>query len=326
MADPLGWGIIGCGDVVEKKSGPSILGTGDSRIVGVMRRDAAKAQPFAEANGIALCTDDAAAIIDHPDVAIVYVATPPSSHRQYVVAAARAGKHVLVEKPMGRSAAEDDEMIAACRASGVELFVAYYRRFHPHVLAMKELIDSGRIGRPVAAQIDYAQPPAPDTSWGGGWRVEPETSGGGLFVDVVSHRLDVMVYLLGEPSNVRGLAATFDPQSRVEQAVSLSVRFESDGLCSVSGDFASPRAADRFVIAGTEGVIDSARLDGHAFTLRSGDAFEEFRFDPLAAPHVGLVRHIEGVLAGREANAASGEQGRLTDWIIDRGLGRAAAG
>ena len=147
MSASLGWGIIGCGNVVEKKSGPSILKSGGSRIVGVMRRDAEKARPFAEAVGAALCTAEADEILNHPHVDIVYVATPPSSHKQYVLAAAAAGKHVLVEKPMGLSAAEDQQMIDACRQAGVQLFVAYYRRFHPHVLKMKELIDSGRIGQ-----------------------------------------------------------------------------------------------------------------------------------------------------------------------------------
>ncbi len=323
MSRSVGWGVIGCGDVVFKKSGPSILQAGGSRIVGVMRRDAAKAQPFAEEHGIGLCTDDAEAILTHPEVDIVYVATPPSSHRTYVLAAARAGKHVLVEKPMGLSAEEDREMIAACEGAGVQLFVAYYRRFHPHVLKMKELIDSGRIGRPLTAQIDFAQPSAP--GYDSGWRVQPEISGGGLFVDVVTHRIDLMVYLLGEPQEVCGLSATYDPSSPVEQAAALSVRFAEGALCSITGDFASVRSADRFVIAGSEGVIDAPRLDGHGFSLRSGAATEEFRFEPLSAPHLGLIRHIERVLAGREPNASPGAHGLLTDRILDEGLQRPPA-
>ena len=222
MADSLNWGIIGCGNVVEKKSGPSLLMAGHSRIVAVMRRDVAKARPFAEAHRIPLCTADAAEVIGHPGVDIVYIATPPASHKEYVLAAARGGKHVLVEKPMGLSAAEDTEMIDACQQAGVELFVAYYRRFHPHVLKMKELVDSGRIGYPVMAQIDFAQPPIPGYDWG--WRVRPETSGGGLFVDVVTHRIDLMVYLLGKPETVYGLDAVFDSASRVEEAAALAVK------------------------------------------------------------------------------------------------------
>jgi predicted dehydrogenase len=308
--------------VVEKKSGPSILKAGGSSIVGVMRREAPKARSFAEAHGIPLCSDQAEAILTHRDVDIVYVATPPASHKRFVLAAAAAGKHVLVEKPMGLSAAEDREMIAACKAAGVELFVAYYRRFHPHVLKMKELIDSGCIGGPISALIDYAQPPAPDTSWGGGWRVRPEISGGGLFVDVVSHRIDLMVYLLGEPEEVCGLTTKVEAASRVEQAAAMAVRFAGGAICSISGDFISPYWADRFVIAGTEGVLVAPRLDSHTLTLQRGETVEEFNFQKHSAPHLGLVQHIERVLAGQEASGSSGEQGLMTDTILDAGLHR----
>lgn len=320
MSKTLHWGIIGCGNVVENKSGPAIMQAGGSRIVAVMRRDVAKARPFASAHGIGVCSDNAAEIIGHPEVDIIYVATPPSSHKKYVLAAAQAGKHVLVEKPMGLSAAEDREMIAACERAGLELFVAYYRRFHPHVLKMKELIAADRLGRPVMAQIDFAMPPIPGYDWG--WRVHPEQSGGGLFVDMVTHRIDLMVCLLGEPQDVHGLGATFDPASRVEDGATLAVQFAGGTLCSICGDFASGRRADRFVIAGTKGIIDAERLDSHAFSLRAGEAVEEFKFNPYPAPHLGLIRHIERVLDGGEANASSGAEGFFTDLILDEGLRR----
>ena len=318
MTGMLSWGIIGCGNVVERKSGPSILQAGGSRILAVMRRDVEQARPFAQANGVPLCTADAAVVLHHPDIDIVYVATPPSSHREYVLAAARAGRHVLVEKPMGLSAAEDREMIDVCRKAGVELFVAYYRRFQPHVLKMKELIGAGRIGMPVLAQIDFAQPPIPGHEWG--WRLRPEISGGGLFVDVVTHRIDLMVHLMGEPETACGLSARPDPAGRVEEAASLAVEFRNGAICSISGDFASPRKADRFLIAGDKGVICSEHLDGQAFTLDAGGAVETFQFAPYSAPHVGLVRHIERVLRDHEGNQCPGEAGMCTDAILDMGL------
>lgn len=316
--EPLRWGIVGCGDVVFKKSGPSILGTGASRIVAVMRRDAGKARPFAEAHGIPLCTDEADRVIGHPEVDIVYVATPPASHRDYVLAAAAAGKHVLVEKPMGLSAGQDDEMIAACDAAGVELFVAYYRRFQPHVIQMKALVDGGAIGRPVLAQIDFAQPAVPATA--SGWRVQPEVSGGGLLVDVVSHRIDLLFHLLGEPVASLGMGGRSDPALPVDDATVLAIRMASDVVCSVAGNFASSRSSDRFVIAGTAGILDSERLDGHAFTLQRPQSVETFRFDPYPAPHLGLIRHIEDVLGGRATNASSGRDGRLTDAVLDHAV------
>ena len=317
MQKSLNWGIIGCGDVVFNKSGPSILQADRSRILGVMRREPAKARPFAEAHSIPLCTGDADAILRHPDVDIVYVATPPVAHKAHVLAAARVGKHVLVEKPMGMSAAEDREMIDACDAAGVELFVAYYRRFHPHVAKMRELVAGGRIGRPVFGQIDFATPWRPSD-----WRVQPEISGGGLFVDVVSHRLDVMVSLLGDPVDVHGVRNTFNPDVGVEDAVSVAIRFADGALAAVSADFVSGRSADGFRVVGIRGVIETDHLDGHVFTLKADGESERFEFDPFPAPHLGLIRHIERVLAGEAENASSGRAGMQTDRIIDNALHR----
>jgi len=221
---------------------------------------------------------------------------------------------------MGLSAAEDREMIAACEQAGVELFVAYYRRFHPHVLKMKELLDAGRLGRAISAEVNFAQPPLPGRDWG--WRVQPEVSGGGLFVDVVSHRIDLLVYLLGDPEEVRTLSLRRDTSGRVEEAAALAIRFRNGARAEVHGDFAAPRAADRFTITCSDGSLCSERLDGHAFRATEGERTEEVTFPPYAAPHLGLIRHVERVLAGRETNQAPGRDGLLTDWVLDEGLRR----
>jgi len=253
-------------------------------------------------------------------VDIVYVATPPALHKPYTLAAARAGKPVLVEKPMGLTAAESQAMVDACDAAGVELFVAYYRRFQPHALKMAELIGAGRLGTPVAAQIDFALAAPPAYDWG--WRIAPAVSGGGLFVDVVSHRIDLMIRLLGAPTAVQGLSASFGTTGAVEDVAAAAIRFANGAVCAVSGDFASARTADRFLIAGTGGAICSDNLDGHAFTLTTAGGVEDFRFDPYPAPHLGLIRHIERVLDGQEPNASSGRDGLLTDMVLNGALRR----
>jgi len=320
MTDTLNWAVVGCGDVVFKKSGPSIVAADRSRIVAVMRRNPEAAQPFADEHGIAIRTDDAAAVIEHPHVHIVYVATPPSTHLQYVEQVAAAGKHVLVEKPMGLTAAEDQRMIDACDAAGVQLFVAYYRRFHPHVQAMKRMIEAGKIGRPLLAQIDFEQPMPADGDIG--WRGDPQVSGGGLAADVVAHRLDLLDYLFGPPVDIAGHSTRSTRNLAVEGAAVASVRSESGTLWSVRGAFDGARHLDRFRIVGTEGEIDANPLDGHAFTTRIGDDVQQHRSEKDPAPHLGLIRHIEQVLAGRTENAASGRAGMQTDRVLDVMLGR----
>ena len=315
MNTPLRFGIVGCGDVVEHKSGPSIQRARGSAIAAVMRRDAEKARAYAERNGVPFWTGDADAVIGREDVDVVYVATPPDSHKDYTLRAAAAGKHVLVEKPMAMSAAEGQEMIEACDRAGVQLFVAYYRRFHPHVRKMRELLDAGTIGRPVQAFIDLAS--RVDYARGESWRLRPEIAGGGIVVDVVSHRLDAMIYLLGDVDAFSGSATTFDTDCPVEQGAVMSLRFASGALCAVTGDFYSGRNADRFDVFGARGALRSDPLDGHAFTVITPEGERRHAFEKFPAPHLGLIRHIERVLQGEEENQSSGRDALITERILD---------
>lgn len=312
----LRWAVIGCGDVVEHKSGPSIQLAKGSEIVAVMRRNRAKAEEYALKHNIPIATDNAEKILKNPDIDIVYIATPPNSHHDYALAAADAGKHVLVEKPMALNAQQGQAMIEACKKAGVELFVAYYRRFYPQVEKMRELIQQGRIGKPVQAFIDIASGAPQDT----GWREKPEISSGGFFVDIGSHRLDAMVSLLGDVEEVKGVATSFDENKQVEQTVSISLKFKSGAQCSVTGDFYSGRTADRFSIYGTAGCISTDVLDSSKFTLQTENDTEQFTFEKLPAPHLGLIRHIESVLAGKCENQSSGIDGLITERILDQAV------
>jgi predicted dehydrogenase len=282
-----------------------------------MRRNPEAARPFCEANGIPLCTDSVAEVLAVCDIA--YVATPPCFHKEYVLQAAAAGKHVMVEKPMGISAAEDEEMIAACTAAGVKLFTAYYRRFHPHAVMMKNLIDSGRIGRPLLAQIDFAVSEKCGFDWT--WRLTPSINGGGLFVDVVSHRIDLLFHLLGPLEKAAGFAL-FKEQSGTEQAVSGSILLQNGTVASVCGDFASGGFRDGFTITGTTGRIHTDRLDGHAFDLITGEKSETFKFDKDPCPHRELIRRIERVLLDGEPEETAGGTGIWTDRALDAILHR----
>ena len=153
------WGFIGCGSVTEKKSGPAFGKVEGSEVVAVMRRDAHKAKDYAARHGIEKWYADAQKLIDDPKVNAVYVATPPSTHAQYAIAAMRAGKPVYVEKPMAASYAECQEMVLVSKETGVPCFVAYYRRTLPYFLRVKQLIDDGLLGEISTVQIQFAIPP-----------------------------------------------------------------------------------------------------------------------------------------------------------------------
>src|SRR5688572_4404129 len=190
--DTIRWGIIGCGDMTEVKSGPGFRLAERSELVAVMRRDGAKAANYAKRHDVPRWYDDADKLIRDPEVDAVYVATPPGSHLEYALRVAAAGKPCYMEKPMARSAAECQQMVDAFARAGQPLFVAYYRRGLPRFRKILELIESGRLGRLHAVSHVYqgrAQAPQP----GGpkvpraGWRESVEESGGGLFLDLGSH-------------------------------------------------------------------------------------------------------------------------------------------
>src|SRR6056297_2877555 len=172
------WGIIGCGDVTEKKSGPAFSRVPGSELVAVMRRDGAKAEDYARRHGVPRWYDRSEDLINDPEVNAVYVATPPAFHRDFTLQVATAGKPIYVEKPMALNSVQCDEMVAACRQAGVPLFVAYYRRALPRFLKIRELVESGVLGTIDSFRILLRKPPSQaDLEHRPSWRVDPTIAG-----------------------------------------------------------------------------------------------------------------------------------------------------
>ena len=193
------WGIIGCGDVTEVKSGPGFRKAERSQLVAVMRRNGTLAADYARRHGVARSYDDAGALIADPEVDAVYVATPPDTHCDYALAAAAAGKPALVEKPMARNAAECDRMIEAFEHANLPLYVAYYKRSMPSFAKVAELLKAGAIGRVTGATYRMA---VPHHRRGNPWRVNAAVAGAGHFLDVGSHALDILDFYLGPIGDV----------------------------------------------------------------------------------------------------------------------------
>src|SRR3954469_21503427 len=199
------WGIIGCGDVTEVKSGPGFQKANGSALVAVMRRDLAKAQDYARRHGVPRAYDRADALIADPEVDAVYIATPPSSHLELALRVAGAGKPCLVEKPMTLDRAESVRMVEAFAAAGRPLGAAYYRRALPRFLLVRDCLRDGAIGQVTSVHVQVTAPLlAGDAA--SMWRVDPAVSGGGLFFDLASHTFDLLDFLLGPVRRVRGIA------------------------------------------------------------------------------------------------------------------------
>ena len=249
------WGIIGCGNVTEVKSGPGFQQARGSQLVAVMRRDGTLAKDYALRHGVPRWYTEAQQLIDDPEVDAIYIATPPKMHYPYTIAAAKAGKPVYVEKPMAINTAEGLEMIAACQSNGVPLFVAYYRRALPRFVKVKELVENGAIGSLRFVQISLTQPPQLPLTDELPWRLRPEIAGGGLFVDLASHTFDFLDFVLGPIINVRGFARNQTGTYQVEDIISAAFEFENGVLGAGIWCFNSFDTKDEIILVGSNGRI-----------------------------------------------------------------------
>lgn len=315
----INWGIIGCGDVTEKKSGPGFQKAENSRLVAVMRRNGRLAEDYARRHGVPKWYDNAGALINDPDVHAVYIATPPSSHKEYTLLAAGAGKPVYVEKPMALHYAECREMTDACRDADVPLNVAYYRRALPRFLKIKELLDNRAVGEVHFVRTTLYQPPYPQDRDPNNvqWRVRPEISGGGHFVDLASHTLDFLDYILGPIQSVKGIASNQAGSYPAEDIVSGTFLFES-GIHGVGlWCFNAFEKYDRTEIIGSDGIISFSTFDPSPVRLKTVSGVEDFFIDHPEHIQQPLIQAVVDELNGRGTCPSTGVSAARTTYVMD---------
>ena len=320
------WGIIGCGNVADFKGGPALYNVPNSELVVVMRRDKAKAREFARRHGAKRHYSTVDDVLGDDDVNAVYIATPPNSHAELTRRAAAAGKHVLCEKPMAMSVAEAQSMIDACRDAGVQLMIAYYRRYWPVALKIREVLASGAIGTPVFARAQnqalYHAPEDGSTPW----RVDPRIAGGGYLMDIGSHRIDLLVGLLGDVEEVRAFVDTMTFDIAVDDSSALLMRFAGGVRAVGLFNWNVGAYCDEFEIGGTAGRIIATDLGKGELTVVTSDGEQLFHLPPPKITHLGLVADfVESIEAGRP-NGLSGEQGLKTTAIMEAAYRSAQSG
>lgn len=312
------WGIIGCGDVTEVKSGPALQKARGSELVAVMRRDGSRAADYARRHGVARWYDSAAALVADPAVDAVYIATPPGAHLEGALLAAAAGKPAYIEKPLARNTTECDAILAAFRTAGVPVFAAYYRRCLPRFRLIAEMLDSAAIGRVTGVTVNYAQPAAHlDDAAHPPWRLDANTAGGGLFLDLGSHTLDLLDHLLGPLERVRGNAEAVATPLPVEDVVTMSFVTAAGVPGAASWNFASAIRSDEVVISGTAGRLVFSTFGQEPVRLETPHGNESF--DRPHPPHVQqpLVQTVVDALLGRGECPSTGESARRTSAVMD---------
>jgi predicted dehydrogenase len=315
----LRWGIIGCGNVCEIKSGPGFQKATGSALVAVMRRSRERAEDFARRHGVPRFYDDAAALVADPEVDAVYVATPPSSHAEYTLLAARAGKPVYVEKPMAPTKADCEKMLSVCAAARVPLFVAYYRRTLPRFVRVKELLDAGAIGDVHAVSTTLWVPVESGIKEGRlPWRVQPEIAGAGLLLDVGSHTIDLLDHLLGPIAEVHGHASNRGGFYPAEDTVTGQFTFASGVHGTGSWCFLASHRIDRTEIVGSRGRITFATFDDAPVVLENEAGREEIRVPHPPHVHQPLIQTVVDELAGRGRCPSTGVSGARATAVMDR--------
>jgi 1,5-anhydro-D-fructose reductase (1,5-anhydro-D-mannitol-forming) len=312
------WGIIGCGDVTEVKSGPAFSKVPDSSLVAVMRRDGAKAADYARRHGVTRWYDDARALVADPEVDAIYVATPPGAHLDGALLAAGAGKPCYVEKPFARRTAECDAIMNAFRIAGQPVFVAYYRRCLPRFTQVKALLADNALGTVTSIRLHFACPaPAISDSAHAPWRLDAVHAGAGLFLDLGSHALDLLDFLFGPLLNIHGTAANLATPLPVEDSVAMTFTTSSGALGAATWNFISALGADEVVIEGTAARLSFSIFGNESLRLQTRDGQQTF--DRPNPQHVQqpLIQTMVDALLGRGECPSTGESARRTSQVMD---------
>ena len=276
----VGWGVVGCSDIVESRGAAAIVEQENSRLVAFHSRSRERAAAFAERFGAESAYDDLDTFLQDDRIDIVYVATEVDRHMGPAVAAAAAGKHILVEKPMALDVAQCRSIIEAARQYGVRLSVAYYARFFEKAAAMKRLIDGGKLGRIVRANISVMGHYNPDPSDPKYWRVTA-SGGGNQLADIGSHRLDMLTYFIGPPARVLGLADRLSMDYDAADTETALVRFENGAHVTVLANANVPHTGGvtSMEIYGTEGAMLTDPWSDDPVTVVGSD------MEPIATRH-----------------------------------------
>lgn len=302
------WGIIGCGDVAEVKSGPAFQKSNNCELIAVMRRDALKAEDFALRHNVPFWYNDASELLKNKKINAVYIATPPSTHLEYALQALKAGKDVYLEKPMVLSNKESDVLIKAVKSSNKKLVVAHYRRYLPMYLKIKELLQSNTIGDVRFVDIEYFQNCNPSSE--NNWRVDFDISGGGYFNDLAPHQLDLMYYFFGDYILAKGFSMIQNSKFSVADTVTGVIKFESGIQFKGVWNFSAPEYShqDKCTIYGNLGAI-SFPFYGEEVVLSVNSGATTYRLKNPVNIQQPLIQETVNYFLDKRDNPCSVEEG-----------------
>ena len=316
----INWGIIGCGNVTEVKSGPAFNKVADSRLVAVMRRNGELAEDYARRHNIPRFYTNAEDLINDSEINAVYIATPPLNHAEYALKTLNAGKPVYIEKPMALNYAECVMINDAAKKCNLPVFVAYYRRTLPGFLKIKNLIEAGEIGKPRFVLFQIFNYPSEDEKAGRfPWRVIPEISGAGHFFDLASHQLDYLDFLFGPVRKVSSVVVNQAKNYRAEDFVSAGFLFDDNIAATGIWSFSvSPEGnRDYFEVVGEKGIIKTSTFTYEPIVLINGNGRREFINERPENIQFYLIEQIVKALSGKGEVVSTGISAARTSRVMD---------
>lgn len=313
----LRWGLIGCGDIARKRIAPALRDLENSELIAVSRAHADLAETFARDFGARTWYADWRALLQDEAIDAVCLATPVHLHAEQTIAAAEAGKHVLCEKPMALTVAECDRMLAACRASNVVLSVAYYRRFYPVFAVIKKLIASGEIGQPMLAQINAFEHFNPAADHPRAWLLNKARAGGGPMMDFGCHRIEVLMNLFGQITDVTAINDQLRFTREVEDTSAAFFRFASGARATLTVTHAVMESQDTLDIFGTEGSLHIASLNSGEIRIKTRNDERTESHPPHANLHLPLIENFAQAVLTHQPPEVTGQIGREVSRILE---------
>lgn len=317
------WGIIGCGNVTEVKSGPAYQKVDGFELLAVMRRDAEKAADYAKRHNVKKHYANADELINDPEIDAVYIATPPDSHHYYGLKVAQSGKPCCIEKPLAPSYQESLEIYEAFQAKNIPLFVAYYRRTLPRFEQVKKWIDANEIGtiRHISWQLTKS-PSEVDLSGEHNWRTDAEVAYGGYFDDLASHGMDLFEYFLGNIKEVTGFNTNQQGLYTAKDAIVASWIHKSGITGTGVWNFGSELSQDNVQIIGSKGKIEFAIFDEKSIQLTNENKTTELFIEHPENVQFYHVEKMRDHLLEKKEHPSLGKSALHTNWVLDRILGK----
>ena len=250
------WGIIGCGNVTEVKSGPAFNKVEHSSLMAVSRRDEEKLADYVKRHQVPMSFTNALDLIHSDHINAIYIATPPDVREAYAIEAMQLGKPVYLEKPMALNLAACKRLKAVSEKLGVKLSVAHYRRNLPLFMEVKNILEQDVIGAVKEVQITMLKKTDKAAKDPSNWRIDPSIAGGGYFYDLAPHQIDLVFYFFGKPRSFSGISTNKAGLYKAEDYVKGSIELENGIICKGLWDFSiNGEEKDEFLIIGEKGTI-----------------------------------------------------------------------